>query len=147
MNASELGAVSSFHFWVLSDSDSQGNGATADYAPDTGTYAYALAGGAPTVSETPVIKRIAYPASLLYPRVGKLYSARQIKVGLSTGELVRPETLSCRLLVQHKLVRPLPGGCRWRIPANLAGKSAVLKVDLTYRGAKATDSWHVMIRA
>jgi hypothetical protein len=151
VNAIELGGASSFGFWVgvHDDVDDDSNW---DAAPGSGTVAYSLvapaAPAAPTQPAAPTaaaIERVVVPFTILRPRAGRVMSARGIQLGLDTGEIVRPESMQCTLKVAGKLVRPLAGGCKWRLPAGAKGKRGTLRFTATYQGVSVTQAYPIRV--
>jgi hypothetical protein len=43
-------------------------------------------------------------------------------------------------------VKPLPGGCKWRIPAAAAGKRALLRVTLGYDEEQISKTFRLKIK-
>jgi hypothetical protein len=148
VNAIELGGASSFGFWVgvHDDVDDDSNW---DAAPGSGTVAYSLVAPAapaqPVAPTTAAIERVVVPFTILRPRAGRVMSARGIQVGLDTGELVRPESMRCTLKLARKLVRPLTGGCKWRLPAGAKGKRGTLRFTATYQGVSVTQAYPIRV--
>ena len=82
------------------------------------------------------IDGIVIPGVVLKPRAGRVLDARGLRAKLSSAEIVRPQ-LRCTLKY-GKIVKPLAGGCRWRIPRTLKGKQLTLTVTFTYGRASIT---------
>ena len=119
INRSDLGATSGFDFYVRSTSGGPASDRFDD-APNEGIWSYTLAAA-------PQIVRAVYP-STLRARPGKVLDARGVRVRLSDGTTVRPETLTCRLTAGRTVLKPLRGGCRWRIAKTLKGRTVVLTI-------------------
>jgi hypothetical protein len=137
INRSDLGGTNGIDFWVRSqakppDSD------LIDDAPDDGTWTYEFTAGARA-------SRVVLPTTLK-PRPGKVFDARAVHVQLSDGTRVAPERMTCRLTSPATALRPLAGGCRWRIPTRLGGRPIVLTVVATYAGAQLTTSKRFIVR-
>ena len=77
------------------------------------------------------IEGIVIPGVVLKPKAGRVLDVRGLRVKLSSTEIVRPH-LRCILRYRGKIVKPLRGGCRWRIPTSLKGKRLTLTVTFTY---------------
>jgi hypothetical protein len=148
VSAIELGGTSSFGFWVGVQDDLEDDG-NWDAAPESGTVGYNLqaqaASAAPASPAAAAIEHILVPATVLFPRAGKVMSARGITLGLDTDEIVRPDELRCTLKVGGKTVKPLDGGCKWRIPAAVRGKRGTLKLTATYDGLSVTQTYPVRV--
>jgi hypothetical protein len=148
VNAIELGGASSFGFWVgvHDDVDDDSNW---DAAPGSGTVAYSLVAPAapaqPVAPTTAAIERVVVPFTILRPRPGRVMSPRGIQLGLDTGELVRPESMQCTLKVAGRLVRPLAGGCKWRLPAGTKGWRGTLRFTATYTGVSVTQTYPIRV--
>jgi hypothetical protein len=148
VNAIELGGASSFGFWVgvHDDVDDDSNW---DAAPGSGTVAYSLVAPAapaqPVAPTTAAIERVVVPFTILRPRPGRVMSPRGIQLGLDTGELVRPESMQCTLKVAGRLVRPLAGGCKWRLPAGTMGRRGTLRFTATYTGVSVTQTYPIRV--
>jgi hypothetical protein len=119
INRSDLGGTNGFDFYIRSTSGGPASDRFDD-APNEGTWSYTLAAA-------PEIVRAVYP-STLRARPGKVLDARGVRVRLSDGTTVRPETLTCRLTVGRTVLKPLRGGCRWRIAKTLKGRTVVLTI-------------------
>jgi hypothetical protein len=126
LTLSDLG-VSAFDFWVTG-----GNLGDGDRAPNTGTYSY-----------PPVITSILVPAPLLRPKAGRVYRLRGITARLSNEATATPDALDCTLAYRAKPLRPLAGGCAWRIAKSYRRKTLRLTLTGTYRGASATFQFFV----
>lgn len=148
VSAIELGGTSSFGFWVGVHDDLEDD-SNWDAAPESGTMAYSLqaqaAPAAPAVPAAAAIERILVPLTVLRPRAGKVMSARGITLGLDTDEIVRPETMQCMLKIAGKTVKPLAGGCKWRIPTAARGKRGTLKLTATYQGVSVTQTYPIRV--
>jgi hypothetical protein len=126
INRSDLGGTAGFDFWVRSHQNPP-DSELIDDAPNDGTWTYELT--------TAQATRVVLPATLK-PRAGKVLDARGVRVQLSDGTRVTPERLTCRLTRGGTALRPLAGGCRWRIPARLRGRPIVLTVVAAYGDAE-----------
>jgi hypothetical protein len=104
------------------------SGTRSDAAPDDGTF-----------SVPPRLDRFLIAASILSPRAGRVLDARQVQAQLSTGEFVRA-AITCRLTYRGKALKPLAGGCRWRIPKALKGKRLALTISARYGGETVTTT-------
>jgi hypothetical protein len=105
-----------------------------DTAPDQGALSF-----------PPRITQLFVAESILRPRVGRVMDARRIQAQLSTGELVRAP-LTCRLTYRGKVLKPLAGGCRWKLAKALKNKRLVLTVFARYNGETVTTSFAVVPR-
>jgi hypothetical protein len=139
INASDLGGTTGFRFWVGVSEDPAAT-TFSDVAPEFGLFAYALA-------RTPAVVDLVVPAAVSTPRAGKLFSARAIRLELDNGDVVAPDERTCTLKIAGKVVKPLAGGCKWRIPAAAAGKRAVLKVTLAYGEERLARTFTSRVRA
>ncbi len=138
INRSDLGlAGDTLRFWA-GTSDNTDDPANFDPAPEFGLYTYSL-------SEKPTIRSIVVPASALLPQPGKTVSARGIQLRLTNDEIVNPDTITCTLKVAGKTLKPLAGGCKWKIPATAAGKRGTLTVELTYESETVTQRYPVKV--
>jgi hypothetical protein len=135
--AADLGGVEGFQFWVLV-SDNLDDPANVDAAPEIGQFAYEL-------NPAPEIVGIGAPGSKFVPKPGKLFSALGLKLELDNGERIAPDERTCVLKIAGKVVKPLAGGCKWRIPATAAGKRGVLTVKLTYEGVTLTEKFPLKV--
>jgi hypothetical protein len=104
------------------------SGTRSDAAPDDGTF-----------SVPPRLDRFLIAASILSPRAGRVLDARRVQAQLSTGEFVRA-AITCRLTYRGKALKPLAGGCRWRIPKALKGKRLALTISARYGGETVTTT-------
>jgi hypothetical protein len=145
VNASDIGAPESFRFWVgtWDDVDDPNNW---DAAPGSGFFSYSLRPGGSATTTAPSIEGVEVLADVRFPKAGKVLSARSIRLRL-TDSVVSPETMQCTLKLAGKTVRPLAGGCKWRIPMSAKGKRGTLKVTLTYKGQSVTETVPVRVRA
>jgi hypothetical protein len=139
VKAVDLGVTSSFRFWVEA-TDNVDDNSNYDGAPGSGKFAYSLQTG--TVAE---MEAVLLNATVLFPKPGKVVSARGAPVRLDNKQIVRPETMECTLKLAHKTIAPLTGGCKWRIPKSAAGKPGTLKVTVTYQGQTATFTAPVLV--
>jgi hypothetical protein len=148
VSAIELGGTSSFGFWVGVQDDLEDD-SNWDAAPESGTVAYSLqaqvASAAPASPAAAAIEHILVPATVLVPRAGKVMSARGITLGLDTDEIVRPDEMRCTLKLAGKPVKPLTGGCKWRIPASAKGKRGTIRLTATYQGLSVTQTYPVHV--
>jgi hypothetical protein len=139
ISRTDLGLTTdTLRFWV-GVTDNLDDPANFDPAPEVGLYTYALA-------TKPAIKSILVPATVLLPTAGKVVSARGIQIRLTTDEIVRPESMTCTLKLAGKAVKPLAGGCKWRIPASAKGKRGTLAITLSYQGETMSQSYPVRVR-
>lgn len=136
INRSDLGGTGGFDFWVETTGGPPGS-SVRDEAPNEGVWSYTLA--------APQLSKITYP-SALRPRVGKVLDARRARLQLSDGTTVAPESLTCRLTAGRTVVRPLPGGCRWRIAKALKGRTLTLAVVARYGGAELRATSRLKVR-
>jgi hypothetical protein len=137
INASDLGGTTGFRFWVGASED-PASPTFSDVAPEFGLYTYSLA---------PAVVDVALPSAGLVPRAGKVFSARAIRLELDNGDVVAPDERTCTLKIAGKALKPLAGGCKWRIPAAAAGKRAVLKVTLAYGEERLARTFTSRVRA
>lgn len=137
INRSDLGGTNGFDFWVRTTGGPPGSNQLDD-APDDGVWSYTLA--AP-----PQIAKLTYP-SALKPRVGKVLDARGARLQLSDGSTVAPETLTCRLTAGRTVLKPLRGGCRWRIAKALKGRTLTLALVANYGGAELRTTRRLVVR-
>lgn len=91
------------------------------------------------------IDRLEMPFTVLAPRAGAILDARLIRAVLSSGDIVRPR-VRCTLKYRGKALKPLEGGCRWRIPRNLRRKKLVLTITLSYGATTLTRTLPVSVR-
>lgn len=105
-----------------------------DDAPDDGVLAF-----------PPRIARFLVVESVLFPRAGRILDARRIQAQLSTGEFIRTP-LTCRLTHGRKVLKPLAGGCRWRIAKALKNKRLTLTITARFGGDVVTTSFVVTPR-
>lgn len=140
VNASDLGGAKQFRFWVgaTDNPDDDGNW---DAAPRFGAFAYHLETG---VVHT--IKGYWVPATVLFPKPGRVMSAQGIRLRLDNDEVARADSMQCTLRLAGKTIRPLAGGCKWRIPASARGKRGTLKITFTYQGQTVTHTFTVHVR-
>jgi hypothetical protein len=101
---------------------------SVDTAPDRGALSF-----------PPRIDQFLIPAAILFPRAGGVLDARRIQAQLSTGEFVRT-ALSCRLSYRGRALKPLAGGCRWKIPKALKNKRLTLTIAARYNGETVTTT-------
>jgi hypothetical protein len=123
INRSDLGGTTGFDFWVRSTGAAPESGQFDD-APDDGTWSYTLAAA-------PEIARATYP-STLKARAGRIFDARGVRLQLTDGTTVVPESLTCRLTAGRAVLKQLRGGCRWRIANGLKGRTVVLTLVARY---------------
>jgi hypothetical protein len=92
------------------------------------------------------IEKLLIPLTSLSPRAGKVFRFTGATVQLDTGETVTPEEITCRLTYKGTELKPLAGGCAWRIPKKLRKKQVVLEVTLSYGGASVTQTYPLRVR-
>jgi hypothetical protein len=138
INAGDLGGTTGFRFWV-GVSEDPASTTFSDVAPEFGLYTYSLA-------RTPAVVDAALPGAGLVPRAGKVFSARAIRLELDNGDVVAPDERTCTLKIAGKVVKPLAGGCKWRIPAAAVGKRAVLQVTLGYGEEQISKTFRLKIK-
>jgi hypothetical protein len=121
-----------------------------DVAPESGEFSYPQA--APPVPPTtttpatttpppapaPTVDKILVGAGVLFPKAGRVYRIKGVQVMMSTGEIVKPTTVTCRLTLRGKALRALQGGCAWRIPKTYLKKKLVLIITASYHGASGS---------
>jgi hypothetical protein len=121
LNRRDLG-VTTFDFFVIG-----GNLGEADRAPDNGEFSY-----------PPTITSLLLPTSHLSPKAGRIYRISGVTARLSNDATAVPDQLACDLAYRGKTLRPLAGGCAWRIPRSYRRKTLRLSITATYRGLSAT---------
>lgn len=135
INRSDLGGTSAFDFWVRSHYGPNESGQTDD-APDDGVWSFTFA--APKASKLTL--------STLRPRAGKVLDARGARLQLTDGSSIAPERLTCRLTAGRAVVKPLAGGCRWRLPQRLKGKTVVLTLVAAYGDSELRLTRRAVVR-
>jgi hypothetical protein len=130
-------------------------GNDVDVAPESGEFSYPQAPppAAPTTTApattapvtttapaapAPTVDKILVGAGVLFPKAGRVYRIKGVQVMMSTGEIVKPTTVTCRLTLRGKALRALQGGCAWRIPKTYLKKKLVLIITASYRGASGS---------
>jgi hypothetical protein len=96
----------------------------------------------------PVVPKVSgwvFPATLLFPKAGKVYVVQGLQLRLDDNSFVRPETVACTLMYRGKAIAPA-GACRYRIAKALKGKKLTLKVTLTYAGAAYPQTLPLTVR-
>lgn len=101
---------------------------SVDTAPDSGVFSFPAR-----------INRFLIPAEILFPRAGGVLDARRVQPELSTGEFVRV-ALSCRLTYRGRALKPLAGGCRWKLSKALKNKRLTLTIAARYNGETVTTT-------
>ena len=91
------------------------------------------------------IEKLLVPAASLSPRAGKVFRFTGATVQLDSGETVTPEETTCRLTYKATELKPLAGGCAWRIPKQLRKKAVVLEVTLSYGGASVSQTFPLRV--
>lgn len=124
-------AASRFDVWAGATRDSSN---AVDDAPDDGVLSF-----------PPRIARFLVAQAILFPRAGGILDARRIQAQLSTGDFVRTP-MTCRLTYLRKALKPLAGGCRWRIAKTLKRKRLTLRITASYNGDAVTTSVFVTPR-
>ena len=120
VSRADLGAAE-FRLFVIAARDSSD---IQDTVPDKPTYGFPGA-----------IVRVQVPEAVRSPRAGRILDARTVEFVLSTNEtIVRPKR-TCTLAHRGRLIKPLAGGCRWRIAPRLKGKRLTLRVTIRYGGS------------
>jgi hypothetical protein len=137
INRSDLGGTSGFDFFVRATTGGPASDRFDD-APNEGTWSYTLAAAREIV-------RAVYP-STLSARPGKVLDARGVRVRLSDNTTVRPETLTCRLTAGRTVLKPLRGGCRWRIAKTLKGRTVVLTIVARHGGKELRATRRLVVR-
>ena len=137
INRSDLADTTGFDFWVRSTTGGPASDRLDD-APNEGTWRYTLA-------TAPEIVKAMYP-STLKAQAGKIMDARGVRVQLSDGTTVKPETLTCRLTAGRTILKPLRGGCRWRVAKTLKGRRVVLTLVARYGGDELTATRRLTVR-
>lgn len=123
--------TSRFDVWLGATRDSTNR---VDDAPDDGVLSF-----------PPRIARFLVAETILFPRAGRILDARRIQAQLSTGEFVRTR-LTCRLTYRGRALKPLAGGCRWRIAKTLKNKRLTLTISASFNGDAVTTSLFVTPR-
>jgi hypothetical protein len=120
-------------------------GNDVDVAPDNGGT---FPPQTPPQAATPEIKSIAFPATLLFPKAGRVYrvNVSQIAVRLTDDEMVRPESVTCTLTYRGKALKPLAGGCAWKLPKKLKKAKLVLTIAVSYQGQTGSIRIPVTVR-
>jgi hypothetical protein len=151
INASDLGGVSGFNFWVDSI-DGTGGAGHEDQAPDSATWNYQLSSGL-------VQLRVAAFETFSAPRAGHLFEAALI-AQTDTGEYVGLDaTLVCVATVGGRTLRGFPmqltvkvggvqipvQGCDWLLPRWTRGKILRGTITLTLQGAKVSHRFSVRV--
>ena len=138
VNRSELGGTTAFRTRVVT---SQAGGIIGDTAPEGGlTWDYPLA----LAPQIVAIRAGFVPGQ---PRTGKAFALGAPTLRLSSGQMVAPETYSCRATLSGKALRAT-GRCRWTVPKKSTGKRLVVTVTATYSGVTATfDPYVFRVRA
>jgi hypothetical protein len=134
LTLSDLGGITSFDFAATS---LRGN--DIDVAPDSGgTFPQAA----------PQIRSILVPLSALTPRAGRVYriDTTQIRVRLSDDSVIGPDSVTCKLMNGRKTLRPLGGGCAWKLSKKLKGKKLALTLVVSYQGQTETFTFPVRAR-
>jgi hypothetical protein len=101
--------------------------------PEYGLHTYTLA-------EKPTVQSVIVPATALLAQAGRPLSARGVQVRLTNDEIVKPDTVTCTLKLAGKTLPALGGGCKWKIPAAVAGKRGTPTLELTYQGESLSCS-------
>jgi hypothetical protein len=135
VNRSELGNTSQFNFWTRTITAGGGDG-QQDTAPDLGVWNYDLAAGGPDIQGVTVTTKPSFG-----PKAGKRFSIdvaglRLPPSGEPVSVLPHPDTESCAATLGAR--RLAGAGCSWKIPKNARGRTLVVKVTVTYEGAKKT---------
>lgn len=112
-----------------------GNLGDADNAPNTGTYSY-----------PPSITKLVVPAGLLRPKAGRVFRLSGVTARLSNDVTATPDSLGCTLAYRGKALRPLAGGCAWKVAKQLRKKRLTLLLTAGYRGGSATATFIVRPR-
>lgn len=151
INASDLGGVSGFNFWVDSI-DGNGGVGHEDQAPDSATWNYQLSSGV-------VQLRVAAFETFSAARAGHHFAAALI-AQTGTGEYVGLDaTLSCVASVGGRTLTGLPmqlavnvggvqipvQGCNWSLPKWTRGKILRGTITLTLHGAKVSRRFSVPV--
>jgi hypothetical protein len=99
-----------------------------DDAPDEGVLSF-----------PPRITRLLVGEAILFPRAGGILNARRVQAQLSTGDFVQAP-LTCRLTNGRKVLKPLVGGCRWRIAKALKNRRLRLRITASFGGDDVTTT-------
>jgi hypothetical protein len=135
INRSDLGASSSFTFFVASGLHS--NQSAGDAAPDSGAYSYDL-------GLKPVLNTLAARFSPARPKAGHVFRLAATQLRLEDGSVVEADSITCLATLNRKR---LAGACAWHIPANARGKRLVVYLTAHYQGAIATFTpWRFRVR-
>jgi hypothetical protein len=151
INASDLGGISGFNFWVGSI-DGNGGAGHEDQAPDSGTWNYQLSSGL-------VQLHVAAFETFSAPRAGHLFKTALI-AQTDTGEYVGLDaTLACVASVGGRTLTGFPiqltvkvggvqipvQGCDWALPKWTRGKTLRGTITLTLQGAKVSHRFSVRV--
>jgi hypothetical protein len=134
LTLADLGGVTTFDFAAAG---LRGN--DIDVAPDNGATFPAAA---------PQIKSILVPFSILTPKAGRVYriDTTQIRVRLTDDSVVAPESVTCQLTSGGKTLKPLGGGCAWKLAKKLKGKRLVLTLVVAFQGQTETFTFPIKAR-
>lgn len=131
-------SASPLRFWVAT-TDNFADPTNIDAAPEVGLFSFRFA-------EAIAIDSVVVPTTSLAPRAGRVVSARGVRLRLATEEIVPPDDLTCSLKVAGKVLAPLAGGCKWRIPASAAGKNGTLTITVSLGAETMTKRFQVRVR-
>jgi hypothetical protein len=109
-----------------------------DAAPNSGVFTY-----------LPTINRLVVPPSVLVVRAGGILNARTIQAEMTPApnQTVRVQpTMRCTLTFRGRVIKPLAGGCRWRIPRAMRGKRLTLRVVAAVGSESRTQTMTVRVR-
>lgn len=128
LNKLDLGGTTAFNFFVRTES---GSANSADVAPTTGTWTYALGTGG---SLAPEIRQLTAYASSLAPRAGDRFQVSRISLTLEDGSTVAPERASCSAKIGSTTLRPR-STCVFTLPRTAHRKTMNVTVGAVYRGS------------
>ena len=129
INRSELGAMTSFAFYVRTRMQ-EGPGTQFDVAPTDSLFAYALS--------PPHIDAIRPSFSPAAPRAGATFKVNSVRIQFETAELGVAAAFTCRATLAGKRIRGTGrGACTFKLPKTAKGKRFVLTMTATAAGGKA----------
>lgn len=121
-NRTHIGGAPVFDFWALTHREA-GAYDPYDTAPNEGRWSYTTG---------PYATGLVTPRAVTRPLAGAVLNARSIRLRLETGDLVAPHLMTCTLRFQNRTVRPLVGGCRWRLTRAMRGRTLRLTVRIVF---------------
>jgi hypothetical protein len=143
LTLADLGGVSTFDFVAGSVRGNDG-----DTLPESSlaTYPVAVTAPPPPPAPAPTVKAVLLPSAVLTAKAGTVLRVPKVQVILTDGSVTDVDGQTCKLTFKNKTVRPLAGGCAWKLPKSYKGARLTLTLTVSYDGKSRQIKWPVIPR-